>query len=283
MNHQRPSRRGITLLEVLIAIGILAIGLSSVVSLVPAGRSQAARAVLLDRAAALAANVLADAATCGLLREGVLTAPLNPGTVIVVDPAATASYLPAAVEGRIRGAGIFSGTSTLPADQRAAELLLRATDDVLVADPPTPDDVPFHLLVNGSRAFQGRMTALVALAPHVDAWRPGRLSAVVFHNRDAEPTTLAISGTLNNFELSLAALPAGRTFRDIVKPGSVIFAGGRFHQIVSANAPPGATTALVTLSTGATLAGTHAVAFLPDSVGLAERMYTTETGGAFAR
>ena len=50
------ARRGITLMEVLISIGILAIGLTSVVSLVPAGQTQAARAVILDRAATAAAT-----------------------------------------------------------------------------------------------------------------------------------------------------------------------------------------------------------------------------------
>lgn len=64
------SRRGITLLEVLISIGILAIGLTSVLGLMAAARTQAARAVVLDRAALMANNVLADAATFGLLRSG---------------------------------------------------------------------------------------------------------------------------------------------------------------------------------------------------------------------
>ena len=61
-------RRGITLMEVLISIGILAVGLTSVVSLVPAGQSQAARAVILDRAAAAVANGLQDAVTFGLTK-----------------------------------------------------------------------------------------------------------------------------------------------------------------------------------------------------------------------
>jgi Tfp pilus assembly protein PilV len=41
--------RGITLLEVLIAMGILTIGLVSVAALVPAGRSQAMKAAIYDR------------------------------------------------------------------------------------------------------------------------------------------------------------------------------------------------------------------------------------------
>jgi len=67
------ARRGITLMEVLISIGILAIGLTSVVALVPAGRSQAARGIVLDRAATVGANALADAITAGFTRFDSLT------------------------------------------------------------------------------------------------------------------------------------------------------------------------------------------------------------------
>jgi Tfp pilus assembly protein PilV len=62
------ARRGITVLEVLISIGILAIGLTSALGILAAARTQAARTVILDRASLHAANVLADAATMGLFR-----------------------------------------------------------------------------------------------------------------------------------------------------------------------------------------------------------------------
>lgn len=88
--HTRPPRisvvrSGITLLEVLISIGILAVGLGSIVALIPAGRAQAGRAVILDRGASLAANVLADAATFGLLRPECLTA-YPAANVACIDP-----------------------------------------------------------------------------------------------------------------------------------------------------------------------------------------------------
>lgn len=67
------ARRGITLMEVLISIGILAVGLTSVVALVPAGKSQAARSVTLDRAASMATNALADAVSAGFTRLDSLT------------------------------------------------------------------------------------------------------------------------------------------------------------------------------------------------------------------
>jgi type II secretory pathway pseudopilin PulG len=292
MIKRYSSRSGITLLEVLIAIGILAIGLSSVVALVPAGRSQASRAVVHDRAATLAANVLADAATAGWLRDGLLTAALTPNTVIVIDPASATQYLPGTAVGTIAGgtmreAGIFSHSSTSPGAAEAARLFLQGSDDVIVADALTQDDPPLHLFVDGSRGFQGRMTALAGIAPNdSNAWQPGRLSVVVFHNRD--PSVFAIPATLQSFRLNIApaALPADRTLRDIVKPGVVIFANNRFHQILSANARPGEAEFFLTLSTGALLASGGAavpVTLLPDSVGLAERTYTPESGGGLAR
>ncbi|MBU6276184.1 MAG: prepilin-type N-terminal cleavage/methylation domain-containing protein [Planctomycetes bacterium] len=66
-------RRGITLMEVLISIGILAVGLTSVVALVPAGRSQASRGIIYDRATTMATNALADAVTAGFTRLDSLT------------------------------------------------------------------------------------------------------------------------------------------------------------------------------------------------------------------
>ena len=65
---QPDDRNGITLMEVLIAIGILAVGLSSVAALLPAAGSQAKKAVIADRAASMAENALADAVTVGLTK-----------------------------------------------------------------------------------------------------------------------------------------------------------------------------------------------------------------------
>jgi type II secretory pathway pseudopilin PulG len=66
-------RRGISLLEVLISIGILAIGLTAVLSLIPAGRSQMKKAAVDDRAAALIPNAYATMQNLGLFRKGALS------------------------------------------------------------------------------------------------------------------------------------------------------------------------------------------------------------------
>jgi Tfp pilus assembly protein PilV len=58
---KRPvARSGLTLLEVLIAAGILVVGLSSIAALLPAAGSLLGDAVTVDRAVTLAANAAAD-------------------------------------------------------------------------------------------------------------------------------------------------------------------------------------------------------------------------------
>lgn len=286
-------RRGITLLEVLIAIGILAIGLSSVVAILPAAKSQATRAVVLDRASGLAANLLADAATFGLLREGALSA--TSGSLAIIDPAAPPGaynslvapplVLPSTLQVTLRKAGIFSTSASgnSPADYH--RLFTEGRDDVLVGDPPTPDDLPTHFFVDGTRAYQGRMTALLAVRPPAAAPQQGLASVIVFHNRDVLQPIVTGEATGVTLSILPANVPAGRTFRDLVKPGVVIHAAGRFHQLTSA-AIQGDTSpmdAYVTLSTGTTFAPGTIVTLFPDSVGLAERPYTPEVNGAFLR
>lgn len=279
-------RRGITLMEVLIAIGILAIGLSSVVAILPAAKSQATRAVVLDRASGLAANLLADAATFGLLREGALNPAPGAGAVAIVDPAVPAGAYAFASQPTLRSAGIFSTTATtLNAPPEFHRLVTEGRDDVLVGDPPTPDDLPTHFFVDGARAYQGRMTALLAMKPPAAPPRHGTVSVVVFHNRDVSQPV--VQGMLQGVELTIPAanVPAGRTFRDLVRPGVVIYADNHFHQLMSAATQPSATptTAYITTSTGTTFSAGTPMTLFPDSVGLAERPYTPEGNGAFLR
>ncbi len=70
------NRHGISLLEVLISMGILTVGLVSVLSMIPAGRSQTMKANAYDRGTTLAANAAADLINRGLIRPaGWLSGP----------------------------------------------------------------------------------------------------------------------------------------------------------------------------------------------------------------
>jgi type II secretory pathway pseudopilin PulG len=284
-------RPGITILEVLIALGILAVGLSSVAALVPAARSQGVRAVILDRASLLAANTLADAATFGLLRSGTDTLNISDPRppIMVIDPAGTTLGTGGATHPNVlpRVTGIFNGgAANLPAAQR---LIFQGRDDVTVTAGQTADDPPLNQVVDGVRGFEGRMTSLLCLSG-IGAG-PHRATVVVFHNRDtSDPTMLVLSGTVINSGLLVASimpgLPAGRTITDVVKPGIVLRDPtlGRFHQAVAVSRNGDGSILYLSLTPGGPLTnGTHAVEILPDSVGLAERMFIPEGVGAFTQ
>jgi hypothetical protein len=169
MRASRHSRRGITVLEVLIAIGILAVGLASVAAIIPAAGSQGARAVILDRAAVHAANVLADAATFGLLRNsGTSWLGLTlSGSVVVLDLAGTSLGSSSAAE--LWSAGVYSSTTASgTAGTAAKRLFLESRDDVLVTPPATVDDPPTNLVIDGARGFTGRTTSLLCLSSEFD-------------------------------------------------------------------------------------------------------------------
>jgi len=284
-------RRGITVLEVLISVGILAIGLTSVLAIVPAAKSQSARAVILDRASTLAANVLADAATFGLLRSGTdtLTTSYLSGSAVFIDPAGLGSLLAsataAATSGTVKQTGIF-GSGVSPATPPFHQTILQSRDDVLVTTATTTaDDPPLNSVIDGARAFEGRMTSLLCLSG--SGAGPHRASVVVFHGRD--PNYLAITGTLENSRLAVASLTSSipdRTAGEVIRPGVVLWSATnqRLHQATSASYDSNSQSFFLTLSTGTLLAtGTYTVQFLPDSVGLAERTFTPETVGAFSQ
>lgn len=103
------ARAGMTLLEVLVALGILVAGLASVAALLPAAGARLADATAIDRAGTLAANAHAD-----LRNRGLLTPSLFPATTVITassgricvfgqafpdDPFATGTFTKYAIPG----------------------------------------------------------------------------------------------------------------------------------------------------------------------------------------
>ena len=134
-------------------------------------------------------------------------------------------------------------------------------------------------MVDGARGYEGRISSLLCLSGTGNG--PYRASVVVFHSRDSSVTP--ITGTLTNSALTFTP-PAGRAASEVVRPGVVLWDqnSGRFHQLIAATSNADGSAFFVTLGSGTALAaGPYTVQILPDSVGLAERVFTPETGGDF--
>ncbi|MBM4013121.1 MAG: hypothetical protein FJ286_17465, partial [Planctomycetes bacterium] len=222
-SHARPSRGrpGISLLEVLISMGILTVGLLSVLALVPAGKSQAVKATIYDRSAVMSSNVAADLIARGLLRTSSWKTGTGDAPIAVFDPLYSGSntfpggawppmasesttsialLVDAATTGTsavwVTGSGVAGRPTNL---QAVCDLLYRSEDDVLYSlDNVAPDDPPLPQwsvsLANaapaGRRAFEGLYSFLATVqtsattAPFWDAATPATLTIVTFQRRD---------------------------------------------------------------------------------------------------
>ena len=304
------NRRGISLLEVLISIGILAIGLTSAVALVPVGKSEAGKAVILDRASLMAANALSDAVTFGLTRPDSFTATPAGLPIVVFDPAHAvtgSSIWSNAAMATLKPKGVLaSATTTGSVAVKVTRLFAQGRDDLLYNAPAEDDAPPQNNFVNGVRAFQGRTSCLISLAQTqgtgpLFAGDLAKLTVVVFHNRDvnavtaADVTPVVISGTYNNGNGSIALtapMPDGRSLKEIIRPGTVVYDGNMvaakphlcWSQIGMASiddTDPALPVVYVTFTGAAP--NTGSLQILLDSVGLAERIVTLEGSGRYAR
>jgi type II secretory pathway pseudopilin PulG len=299
-------RRGITLMEVLISIGIIAIGLTSVMSLIPAGKSEAGKAVVYDRASTMAMNGLADAITFGLTRPDSIIATSSTVATIVFDANASLITAPATVAavataGSLKSSGVLSAlppTDNTPVGPVIQKLFLQGRDDVIYNRPGTGDELPTNSFLNGIRGFEGRMTSLIALteadtgSPPLSPGDLATLSVVVFHSRDA--ATPIVTGTISTAGLVNLTPPDGRTLKSIIRPGTVLYYVDtarnrlRFAQLSMAAVDTNSIDAYVTFSgrpipSPVPPAANIPVYILVDSVGLAEQTVSLEGPGAFGQ
>lgn len=300
MNCASKNRAGITLMEVLIATGILAVGLSSVVALLPAARSQAERALVLDRGAQFAANALADAATFGLLRPDSHTTNLAMNFAVTIDPAFITTGIKSGSNGGLSGIGVFSSPHlATKAPAAYHRLFTESRDDIVVSLPPGagPDDLPINTLDSaGVRSYEGRFTCMYFLQVGPPPASLGRVSVVVFHRRDISPSAPKIvRGTIAGGMVTVAASElGGRRLVEIARPGVVVYVNDlgvdKFFQASAATVDATGASVFLTLSSPNGLTFKKAdgkdqdeLFFLPDSVGLAERTFIPEGTGAFTQ
>ena len=277
-------------MEVLIAIGILAVGLTSVAALLPAGGSQARRAMISDRAANLAENALADAVTIGLTRPLSLT---GTATRVVIDPSGSLG-LPGTSDAFLQSSGVLStGTGGTTASASALKLFSQGRDDIVFTPSESDDGLPTNFFIDGARGFDGRTTCLWAIesldGQSITEGKLARISAVVFHDRDTSARTLSASLSATG-EISFTP-PVDRTIREILKTGTVIVV----NPVAASPAIGGEDSLLFTLrSASPTVTGTSAFGvfdrptpaasctILLDSFGLAQAIVTLEGPGPFS-
>ena len=229
MTHLHHRRAGITLLEVLISIGVLTIGLVSVLSLVPAGRSYAVKATIYDRATSVAENAIADVITRGYLDP--VRFALSTAKPTRVDYLGVASGSPV-------GGGSFDtiASSTgwgVPANSLPVPFAVCSSSDDLVFTIPTTDDPPSPgRTASGLPVAENRFSWVATLMgsggaaiPNNVSGSPAVLSVVVFHRRDFSGTgQRSYSGTASGTTIAIASVSAAND-KEFLRSGAVVLIG----------------------------------------------------------
>lgn len=259
---QRPPatpthRAGITILEVLIAIGILAIALPAAVSLIPVGRSLLTKAVIADQSGLALDDARAIVMTLGLANVEALTGPGGgpcPDSPLVIDPIGLAGGTWPAAYGlnpaALRAGATLSGTSPSSAAPRTwpvSAMLSSSADDVLMTVPDNADEPVANRFTNGVRTAAGRTSWFAVLSLSTSgSFTVGELatlSIVVSRNRvaglmppatgTATPASLVLepAGPVGNRFYAApyrvtwpasAKLFADREDREVVKKGAIV-------------------------------------------------------------
>ncbi len=281
------------MLEVLISIGILAVGLTSVLSFIPAGHSMAKTSLVTDQAAIVAANTIEDLVTEGYLRVDSLSGITSP---LVIDPfgagtwPASLGFTPAV----LRRNGVFSVPTTLSPDRvyPATSYLARSRDDVIFNVPDSDAVDVTNSLVGGVRPYRGNFSWVAMISkPSGGSFAAGdeaTLTVVVFHNRDtgqAPPSLGSYTPWAGNV---LWPSGAAGPLIDDRKNSEVIRSNGvcLLHQTTPA-APPSfrriSIAAIDNADTGAFIefdgpqpAGTATLYAVPDAVAVIEKTVTLE-------
>ena len=202
MNTRTPRRRGISLLEVLISIGILSIGLASVLALLPAGGSQARKAMIEDRRGALGDAAIADCHARGVVNPRNWTGASAPP--VMIDPLGAAYSVTAVPTGMslVSLGGILNSA--------VADYVCRSGDDLAVQVPDNEDLPPVMLMQGDARRLtEGNFSWLATISPVMTGTGPFfRLSVVEFYRRSFDPasgeTSIQLSGTLSGPSASIA-------------------------------------------------------------------------------
>lgn len=194
----RKGRGGITLLEVLVACGILVVGLASIASLLPAAGSRLSQAALEDRTGAAAANAYAEMVNRGLVAVDLFGSGTTKACVL-------GQTLPLACAVAPASSFLVSATAVAPSVMQARIDPVRGfqLEDELVYTMPTTADTPNNSFVSGTsgpRAYREGVCWGAMLSPQsgtAEAGGVATLSIAVFKKPgDARPIALSLTNGL---------------------------------------------------------------------------------------
>jgi len=182
------SRAGFSLLEVLVACGILVIGLTSIAAILPAASSRLAEATAEDRAGTLAANAYAEAVARGLLSSDIFPASSSGTTCVVFGRVLTINGTSTSIPGgrvALASGTTVSGTVLLTRIDQARGFVL---EDDLTYSIPTTGETPNNSFLNsgvGPREYKdgvcwGGMLTPTVLTGTVGPGSVATLSLAVF-------------------------------------------------------------------------------------------------------
>jgi len=223
--HATPhDRRGISLLEVLISIGILSVGLASVLALLPAGGSQAKKAMVEDRRSALGAAAIGDFVNRGFLKPTQWHGASLPP--IAVDPLGSMTTV-------IGGGARFPSGMVPVSVPTTADNVFVGGDDLSIQTPEDQSVASSQRLdSSGKRLSEGKFTWLATLVPFaagpVTSYSYFRLSIVEFYQRpfDSSPgeSVRVFDATFSGQSASVAFSLTKDDFKKFFPKGSVVLA-----------------------------------------------------------
>jgi type II secretory pathway pseudopilin PulG len=283
------NRRGISLLEVLISIGILSVGLASVLALLPAGGSQAKKAMVEDRRSALGAAAIGDVVSRGFLRSSQWNGSALPP--VALDPLGANTT--------VLGGGARFPSGLVPVS------VPTTPDDVFVGGDDlsiqTPEDESVassqRLDSSGKRLSEGKFTWLATVVPFaagpVTSSSYFRLSIVEFYQRpfDATPgeSVRVLAAAFTGQSAAITASLTKDDFKKFFPKGAVILAtnGSAFRWLRILMAAPtedaAGTITLVDLELDQDVTSSGPLPFTPTqiyayagSVGVAEQIVRLE-------
>ena len=266
MNFKTYSTRaGITLMEVLISIGILAVGLTAVITIIPAAGSQAQKALTESNKANVGLAAIDDAIT-----RGILSPPGAPP--FVVDPVGNAPFAGLALESL---GGLNPGI--------AADEVFRSQDDVVYTlENSGQDEPPQPLFYTGNtkRISEGVYSWLATLVPQ--GGENYLLSVVSFHRRDqTSPASQNVTNVSGN-AITCSWAGTNGSFRETFPRGSVVLlhdtAGPtwEWRRIIFPSFGDGSNCQLMFDADVTVKPGTTSVYAFKGAVGVAERLVRLE-------